>query len=185
MPGLLNHLTGTLDQIEMSATTETDANGGLLKTIKLPMRMGQITERLPEPQYDNESKLIKRSNSQPSSVNGKPSILQKPPRAELGGSPSPSITGGNSPASVRSSGSQKYNKPLPNLADKAHRNINMPIITENAGDEDETLRANKPLYRPQERVISSRDSAIKRKNNGIIGSAANAKILPAHLQKYA
>ena len=48
MPGLLNHLTGTLDEIEaMKSETEK-----LMKTIRMPRKMGEITERMPAPQYD-------------------------------------------------------------------------------------------------------------------------------------
>jgi hypothetical protein len=75
MPGLLNHLTGTLDEIQMLAATEDDS---LMKTIKLPRRMGEITERLPASQYETKTKEsptasamggelrgIKRTNSLP------------------------------------------------------------------------------------------------------------------------
>lgn len=51
MPGLLNHLTGTLEQIDCQAVQQEE-NESLLKTIKMPRRMGQITERLPAPQYE-------------------------------------------------------------------------------------------------------------------------------------
>lgn len=63
MPGLLNHLTGTLEEIDRSAV-QPEENESLLKTIKMPRKMGQITERLPAPQYD-EDKRIKRTNSLP------------------------------------------------------------------------------------------------------------------------
>lgn len=47
MPGLLNHLTGTLDDIEaLKEDTES-----LLNTIKLPRNMGQITNIMPASQY--------------------------------------------------------------------------------------------------------------------------------------
>lgn len=45
MPGLLNHLTGTLDEIQ-AMMTEPES---LMKTIRMPRRMGEITERLPAP----------------------------------------------------------------------------------------------------------------------------------------
>lgn len=48
MPGLLNHLTGTLNDIE-ALKEETES---LLRTIKLPRNLGMITERLPAAQYD-------------------------------------------------------------------------------------------------------------------------------------
>ena len=51
MPGLLNHLTGTLNEIE-SLKEETES---LLRTIKLPRNLGMITERLPAAQYDVNS----------------------------------------------------------------------------------------------------------------------------------
>jgi hypothetical protein len=46
MPGLLNHLTGTLERIDVAIDFEND---GLLNTIKVPKDLGQITERLPKP----------------------------------------------------------------------------------------------------------------------------------------
>jgi len=58
---LLNHLTGTLDDIEaLKEDTES-----LLNTIKLPRRLGQITEVMPASQYlpsprAAEGKEIKR-----------------------------------------------------------------------------------------------------------------------------
>lgn len=64
MPGLLNHLTGTLEEIDRTAV-QPEENESLLKTIKMPRRMGQITAALPAPQYDNEEKKIKRTNSLP------------------------------------------------------------------------------------------------------------------------
>ena len=45
MPGLLNHLTGTLDEIEAMKSEQEK----LMKTIRMPRRMGEITERLPKP----------------------------------------------------------------------------------------------------------------------------------------
>eukprot|EP00347_Sterkiella_histriomuscorum_P010626 403375545 len=58
MPGLLNHLTGTLELINVQIDVE---NEGLLNTIKVPRDLGQITERLPKPQYH----IMKRTNSLP------------------------------------------------------------------------------------------------------------------------
>ncbi len=43
MPGLLNHLTGTLDDIE----AQKEVNENLISTIRLPRNLGMITERLP------------------------------------------------------------------------------------------------------------------------------------------
>lgn len=48
MPGLLNHLTGTLNEIE-SMKEETKI---LMSTIRLPRRLGQITERMPASNYE-------------------------------------------------------------------------------------------------------------------------------------
>ena len=45
MPGLLNHITGTLDDIQALMPDQES----LMKTIRMPPRMGQITERLPAP----------------------------------------------------------------------------------------------------------------------------------------
>ena len=50
MPGLLNHVTGTLDEIQALIPDQES----LMKTIRMPRRMGEITERLPAPQYDNQ-----------------------------------------------------------------------------------------------------------------------------------
>lgn len=57
-PGLLNHITGTLEEIEILK----DENNSLMKTIRMPRHMGDITERLPGQQYDSHPK-IKRTNS--------------------------------------------------------------------------------------------------------------------------
>lgn len=59
MPGLLNHITGTLDEIQAMMPDQEN----LMKTIRMPRRMGEITERLPKPQYDQP--VFKRNNSQP------------------------------------------------------------------------------------------------------------------------
>ena len=56
MPGLLNHITGTLININFQIDSEND---NLLGTIKLPRNLGQISARLPKSQYN----LIKRANS--------------------------------------------------------------------------------------------------------------------------
>jgi len=52
LPGLLNHMTGTLENMDSD-----EVNENLLSTIRCPRNLGQITERLPKPQY------MKRSNS--------------------------------------------------------------------------------------------------------------------------
>lgn len=62
MPGLLNHITGTLDDIQAMMPDQEN----LMKTIRMPRRMGEITERLPAPQYDQPT--YKRTKSQPSSA---------------------------------------------------------------------------------------------------------------------
>jgi hypothetical protein len=49
MPGLLNHLTGTLDDIE-SMKEETKQ---LMSTIRLPRKLGMITERMPASKYND------------------------------------------------------------------------------------------------------------------------------------
>ena len=57
MPGLLNHLSGTLEMLDVRIDPDDQ---GLLNTIKLPKELGLITERLPKPQYQ-----IKRTQSLP------------------------------------------------------------------------------------------------------------------------
>ena len=57
MPGLLNHLTGTLDDIE-SMKEETKS---LMSTIRLPHRLGLITERMPASKYDSDAKHSEES----------------------------------------------------------------------------------------------------------------------------
>lgn len=49
-PGLLNHITGTLESYEV---LKDDEKGMLMKTIRMPRHMGEITERLPGQQYDS------------------------------------------------------------------------------------------------------------------------------------
>ena len=41
---------------------------GLLNTIKVPRNLGQITERLPKPQYNSENSALKRNSSEPSRI---------------------------------------------------------------------------------------------------------------------
>jgi NIMA (never in mitosis gene a)-related kinase len=58
-PGLLNHLTGTLE--ELTFVEESELSGdNLLQTIRCPRNLGQITERLPKAQYQQR---LKRSAS--------------------------------------------------------------------------------------------------------------------------
>jgi len=59
-PGLLNHLTGTLEELTMDEECETQ-NINLLSTIRCPRDLGQITERLPKAQYQHRP--LKRSAS--------------------------------------------------------------------------------------------------------------------------
>lgn len=49
-PGLLNHMTGTLEQIDMREG-EQEVDNNLLATIRCPRVLGMITERLPKAQY--------------------------------------------------------------------------------------------------------------------------------------
>lgn len=58
-PGLLNHLTGTLEDLDVDPE-DSKSNDNLLKTIRCPRNLGMITERLPAPQYQPK---IKRCNS--------------------------------------------------------------------------------------------------------------------------
>merc|ERR1711981_1363437 len=59
-PGLLNHLTGTLEDIDFNEELEPK-NDNLLSTIRCPRNLGQITERLPKAQYQHRQ--LKRSAS--------------------------------------------------------------------------------------------------------------------------
>ena len=63
MPGLLNHLTGTLNEIDL----QKEDNDLLLKTIRMPRQLKNITGVLRSPQYESTSDLksIKRTNSMP------------------------------------------------------------------------------------------------------------------------
>jgi hypothetical protein len=60
MPGLLNHLTGTLNDIE-ALKEETKS---LMHTIRLPRKLGMITERMPASQYEASV----RSSEKPSTA---------------------------------------------------------------------------------------------------------------------
>jgi len=82
MPGLLNHLTGTLEDIDCQAPPQEE-NESLLKTIKMPRRMGQITAALPAPQYET-SKSMKRNNSLPISSDRLLAAEVKKSPSELG-----------------------------------------------------------------------------------------------------
>lgn len=58
-PGLLNHMTGTLEGLENDIEEIGGNDNNLLKTIRCPLNLNMITERLPAPQY----KKIKKCNS--------------------------------------------------------------------------------------------------------------------------
>jgi len=49
-PGLLNHLTGTLENLDVSPDRKT-SNENLLSTIRCPRNLGMITDKLPRAQY--------------------------------------------------------------------------------------------------------------------------------------
>jgi len=151
MPGLLNHLTGTLEEIEGQAPQQEEKED-LLKTIKMPRRMGQITERLPAPQYETDAKSIKRNNSLPCTSDR---LLVA--EAKKGGSEVGSVSSG----SPSSNGNQRPG--LQNLANRAQRNMDLPVIEEGTAgnEEEETLRTNKAgLYRAPQRSSLSRDNSI-------------------------
>jgi len=59
-PGLLNHLTGTLEELAFEEECELQGDN-LLQTIRCPRNLGQITERLPKAQYQHRQ--LKRSAS--------------------------------------------------------------------------------------------------------------------------
>lgn len=169
MPGLLNHLTGTLDEID--ALKEMPEN--LLKTIKMPRKLGEITERLPEAQYDKQPSL-KRNNSMPAIKESRSG--DKPPTAEsvkrpkletrsngsLDREKSPGLSYSNSPnteskpASLIRKAHEHLglsNKPkqanLVSIASRAQRNLDLPIIEEKRGEngEDQTGMSNKNKLR--------------------------------------
>ena len=49
-PGLLNHLTGTLENIDVSPDRQSNSEI-LLSTIRCPKNLGMITDKLPRAQY--------------------------------------------------------------------------------------------------------------------------------------
>jgi hypothetical protein len=57
--GLLNHITGTLENIDV-AQDSVPVLQDLLSTIRCPRNLGQITDRLPKSQYEP---TLRRSNS--------------------------------------------------------------------------------------------------------------------------
>jgi NIMA (never in mitosis gene a)-related kinase len=52
-PGLLNHLTGTLEELAFEEESDCSEVDSLLQTIRCPRNLGQITERLPKAQYQH------------------------------------------------------------------------------------------------------------------------------------
>lgn len=58
--GLLNHITGTLENLDV-APESVPVIQDLLSTIRCPRNLGQITDRLPKSQYSPTK--LKRSNS--------------------------------------------------------------------------------------------------------------------------
>jgi hypothetical protein len=46
-PGLLNHITGTLEKLDLQEL-EQESDNNLLATIKCPRNLGMITDRLPK-----------------------------------------------------------------------------------------------------------------------------------------
>jgi hypothetical protein len=61
----VNHLSNTLHRLE---SFNEENKEGLLNTIKVPRNLGQITERLPKPQYNSENSGMKRNSSEPSRI---------------------------------------------------------------------------------------------------------------------
>jgi len=58
MPALISHMSEKLEPEE----TQSVSNLSLLNTIRVPRDLGQITERLPKPQYGN---VMRRNKSLP------------------------------------------------------------------------------------------------------------------------
>lgn len=58
--GLLNHVTGTLENLDV-APEQVPVIQDLLSTIRCPRNLGKITDRLPKSQYSPTK--LKRSNS--------------------------------------------------------------------------------------------------------------------------
>lgn len=62
MPQLVGHLTEALVDLDALQPSEREQ---LMKTIRMPRRTNEISQRLPEPQYDKPAPAFKRTNSQP------------------------------------------------------------------------------------------------------------------------
>lgn len=61
-----NNLSETLKRIDSS---EESKEGELLNTIVMPRNIGQITDRLPKPQYNSEKSIkMKRNSSEPGRI---------------------------------------------------------------------------------------------------------------------
>ena len=53
---------------ELNRATQERRIAKIILTIRMPRKMGEITERMPAPQYDQPSPAIKRTNSMPSGL---------------------------------------------------------------------------------------------------------------------
>ena len=60
-----------------------ESKEGLLGTIKVPRNLGQITERLPKPQYNSEQPYLKRNSSEPNRIGLLGGVNQPNPRSDL------------------------------------------------------------------------------------------------------
>lgn len=66
MTGTQNHLSETLHRLDLLIE---ESKEGLIGTIKVPRNLGQITERLPKPQYNsNPPQQLKRNSSEPGRI---------------------------------------------------------------------------------------------------------------------
>eukprot|EP00347_Sterkiella_histriomuscorum_P005661 403355743 len=65
MTGTQNHLSATLQRME---SIIEESKEGLIGTIKVPRNLGQITERLPKPQYNSNPVQLKRNSSEPGRI---------------------------------------------------------------------------------------------------------------------
>lgn len=102
MPGLLNHLTGTLDDIE----AQKEVNENLISTIRLPRNLGMITERLPAAQYNHpnssekEKRTLQRNSSNPSTLKIEEMVTELKEKARLASAAQryrPSVNADNQP----------------------------------------------------------------------------------------
>jgi len=73
MPSIMSHMSETLEKAEKEQVVQETIS--LLNTIRVPRDLGQITERLPKPQYGN---VMRRNKSLPPEQMEKlPDILNK------------------------------------------------------------------------------------------------------------